>query len=125
MKRLEEDEYVDTQAVLMRAGGVVALLELDAFIGTLDEAHAIGPIVVPTAYREAMTNMRDLRELAEAAEKVKAVWLRMQARLTREQEARSGARGVAVPAAHAETHEGGCITGAQRTARAAVAMEDT
>lgn len=89
VRKLEEEDYRQTQSTLQRAGALLALLDLDAFINTLNDADSRGANFDPTAYRAAMKNLADVRELAEAAAKMKTVTLRLQTRLLGEAAARA------------------------------------
>lgn len=92
---LDEDEYRSTQVILLRAAAAIGVLELEAFLATLERADAMGAVLDPTLYRAAMTNLDDIRQLARAALKVKTISERLQGRLLRELEQRTAPAAVA------------------------------
>lgn len=64
---MTNEEYKETQYMLVLLARGIANLDLDAFLQRLERADAIGPFINPTLYRDAMGNMEKIRRLAQAA----------------------------------------------------------
>ena len=76
-KLLSKEEYENTQEVLMSQAGMMAMLDLEAFLSTINHAETVAPIVDPTLYQKVLygrgaDNLEAIKEIAAAALKVKA-----------------------------------------------------
>lgn len=64
---MNDADYTSTQYQLMILATIVSGLDLDGFLKRIDMAEAAGPILDPTMYRAAMTNLNSIKRLAIAA----------------------------------------------------------
>ncbi|MDV2503048.1 MAG: hypothetical protein RX318_03765 [bacterium] len=64
---LNPEEYLNTQRILFLMAHGIADAPLQAFINSIERAHAVGPILDPTMYREGLVTLRDVERLAQAA----------------------------------------------------------
>jgi len=75
-KRLTREEYMAIQNYLIGTANTLVLTDLPTFIDQLEAADSIGAILDPTLYRKAATNLHTVRELAQAAMKLRDVRIR-------------------------------------------------
>lgn len=64
---MNDADYTSTQYQLMVLATIVSSLDLDGFLKRIDMAEAAGPMLDPTVYRAAMTNLTSVKRLASAA----------------------------------------------------------
>jgi hypothetical protein len=62
-----EDRYEAEMNVLASMARMVLILDLDWMLETVQRAHAVSPILDPTAYREGLGNLRDQEKILRAA----------------------------------------------------------
>jgi len=74
------EEYKATQDLLIAAGRMVDFLDLDEFRARIAHAHAVGPILDPTLYRDGRAGMEAIDELAAAGIRLKAAFQRVKHR---------------------------------------------
>lgn len=69
---MTREEYSQTQEMLLSLAGVAyqlgSALNLRAFIAAANHAHAIGPILDPTAYHAGHERMDAIKHLASATQ---------------------------------------------------------
>ena len=69
---MSDTEYSATQQGLMTLCGIARMYDFHGFLARIGTAHAVGPIVDPTRYRDAMKNLQAIEDLARAAAAFKA-----------------------------------------------------
>ncbi len=69
--KMEGKDYITTQMRLIEIGKIADSLDLDAFLKCISNAETVAPLVDPTLYRKAADNMNAIKQLAEAAKKLK------------------------------------------------------
>lgn len=60
-------EYQAAVTTCASAGSMISLFDLPGILNAIERAHAVGPIVDPTLYREKMGAMQLDAELVKAA----------------------------------------------------------
>ena len=63
---MDNEEYIQTQNQIVLLGRLILSLDLPSFLDRISRAETIGPLINPTLYRDAMGNLQDLKDLAEA-----------------------------------------------------------
>lgn len=63
---MDNDEYLTTQFMVVNIAVALKPLELDRFLERIGKTHAIMPVVDPTLYRLAMSQLNDLATIARA-----------------------------------------------------------
>jgi len=63
---ISEEDYIQTQHSLVTLASIVKDMQLAAFINQANLAETLGPILDPTLYREAGSQLNDVKELAES-----------------------------------------------------------
>lgn len=64
---MTREEYIATQHQLMLIAQIINRLDLNSFLGRIETAHALGPILDPTLYRKGMNKMSLVQRVAVAA----------------------------------------------------------
>jgi hypothetical protein len=64
---MSNEDYQITQEMLFNVVRLTTALDLPAFLERIETADAIGAVIDPTLYRDAASNLDDLKTLAEAA----------------------------------------------------------
>ena len=82
---MNDADYKLAQEFLCHAANIIAVLDLDAFIGRIEQAHALGPILDPTLYKAAHNKLGDVKRLAVAARQFQAEVNRQREAATKEQ----------------------------------------
>lgn len=62
---MDEEKYQITQNQILFLARFVADMPLGEFIKAIGRAHAVGPIVDPTLYRDGVRNMEQIDKLAK------------------------------------------------------------
>ena len=65
---MTDEQYSATQVYILSIYQQLSLLQLDldGYLGRVSVAHALGPMLDPAAYRNAMDNMLILADMAKA-----------------------------------------------------------
>lgn len=63
------EEYTQTQTTILMLVGIVHDLPLDEFIAAIHHANAVGPIIDPTLYIKASSNLDKIGTLAHGLRK--------------------------------------------------------
>lgn len=71
---MKNDEYHATRDLLLQAGRMVDLLDLNGFRDRIRYADSVGSMIDPTLHREAHKNLQEMDELAAAAIRLKAAF---------------------------------------------------
>jgi len=71
---MKNEEYQATQDLLLQAGRMVDILDLNGFRDRIRHADSVGSILDPTLYRDAHKNLQAVDELAAAAIRLKAAF---------------------------------------------------
>lgn len=95
--RLSDDEYQTTQDQIFMLAEFADTLPLDAFRSRLEHADAVGSILDPTLYRQALQSgkLDAVREVAEAAHDFQKAFRKARDRIA-ERERRLGGKEPAV-----------------------------
>ena len=85
---ISDAEYRSTQDRLSFLGRIVDEMPLDAFLQRLEEAEALGSVLAPTLYREALLggNLDAVRDVARAARVFQTAFRRARERLGKGEE---------------------------------------
>ncbi len=65
---MTSEEYKTAQELLVGQGRVLSFVDWNDFLGSIERADAIGPIMDPTLYREAVQTMYLIKKLAMQAQ---------------------------------------------------------
>lgn len=65
-------EYSEQFELIKTAALILQSVDLAKVQATISNAHSVGPIVDPTAYRSGMDNLRQQQEAVDAAAPLKA-----------------------------------------------------
>lgn len=71
---MTNEEYKATQDLLLQAGRMVDVLDLNGFRDRIRHADSMGSILDPTLYRDAHRNLQAIDELAAAGIRLKAAF---------------------------------------------------
>lgn len=82
---MNDAEYQATQGALLSLAGMIAQLNLPAFLARIETAHAAGPILDPTMYRDALDNLRSIERIARAALPLREAVLEEQGRAAKQE----------------------------------------
>lgn len=61
---MNDEDYFGTQQRILMFARLVRTEDLEGFLQRVGTAHALGPILDPTRYRDAMSNLQSLERLA-------------------------------------------------------------
>jgi hypothetical protein len=75
------DDYRGGLDILTAAARIVLLVDVQPMLDYLSRVETLGPVLDPTAYLRGSRNLRDQRELLEAAAAFRAALERIRARL--------------------------------------------
>lgn len=64
---MDRQEYIAAVNLVQIAAGLLSQVDLVGVLNAIEHADAFGPILDPTLYRQASTNLADVRRLVEAA----------------------------------------------------------
>lgn len=67
VRKLTEDEYMMTQALLLNAARIIRLLPLRDFLMAIELAETTGPILDPTLWRAAAGTLEEIKNMAHGA----------------------------------------------------------
>jgi hypothetical protein len=84
---MSNDEYKATQDLLLQAGRMVDILDLNGFRDRIRHADSIGSVLDPTLYRDAHRNLQAIDELAAAAIRLKGAFQTLKSQVSVELEA--------------------------------------
>lgn len=84
---MTNDEYKATQDLLLQAGRMVDILDLNGFRDRIRHADSIGSVLDPTLYRDAHRNLQAINELAGAAIRLKSAFQTLKSQVALELEA--------------------------------------
>ena len=66
VNKISNEDYVLLQGQLLLFGSVVKDWNLEGFLQRIDHAEAIGPIIGPSLFIRAESNLRKIKRLAQA-----------------------------------------------------------
>ncbi len=84
---MTNEEYKATQDLLLQAGRMVDVLDLNGFRDRIRSADSIGSILDPTLYRNAHRNLQAIDELAAAGIRLKGAFQTLKSQVALELEA--------------------------------------
>jgi len=83
---MTNDEYRVTQDLLIQAGRMVDLLDLNGFRDRIRSCQSVGAILDPTLYRAGARNLEAINELAAAGIRLKAAFQALKSQVALELE---------------------------------------
>lgn len=63
---MDNDEYLNTQFMIVNIAAVLQTLDLGKFLERISRTHAIAPIIDPTLYHAAMSRLETIETIARA-----------------------------------------------------------
>ena len=66
MERMTNEEYSDTQQKIILLARFARDLDLDGFLGRIQDAHAVVPILDPTLYMKGHAKLEQVEALARS-----------------------------------------------------------
>lgn len=69
----QREKYEQGMSALATLCQFLELIDLEWCAATISHAHAVGPILMPTEYRDGLQNLRDQAKLIEAARELQRV----------------------------------------------------
>lgn len=73
-EKMNGQEYVKTQMLLLEMGKIADSLNLKAFLKCISNAEAVAPMLDPTMYMKAHANLQAVKKLAEVAKLVQKAY---------------------------------------------------
>ncbi len=86
-KQMSDSEYQVTSDMLLQAGRMIDLLDLNGFRARIRDADSIGAIMNPTLYRAANKNLEYIDQLAHEAIRLKSAFYNLKSQVRQELEA--------------------------------------
>lgn len=87
---MTDEEYLSAQHLLVVMRATAETIDVEGVLRSIARAEAMGPIMDPTLFREAIDRLRFIRKVAEAVRTLKAIELPEGMQITRPGQEPSG-----------------------------------